>query len=129
MRRRPRFGPEKDRNFNAAFQNIASDPVCVNRVTRGQSSRSPRKTRSRISIVCACGQLGGGILPLSWPQARLAPDERVCYERACSSCALARDTLIELVVRCGLRLRIEGVRSAVLHLPQRRTTRRHQAWR
>jgi len=100
----------------------ASSPFSLNFAPRVPDC--PCKTRSGTPVVCAGGHRGGGSLPLRWPQARAVPDERVC-----SSCALPRDTLIELVVGCGLRLRIDGVRSTVLHLPQRRTARWHQTRR
>jgi len=32
----------------------------------------------RLPIVCACGHLGGGSLPLGWPQARVAPTSQSC---------------------------------------------------
>ena len=47
----------------------------------------------------------------------------------CLSCVLPREALIELVVGRGLRLRIDGVQSAVLHLPQRQTARWHKTRR
>ena len=58
----------------------------------------PLKPRPGMPIVCACGHLGGGSLPLGWPQAQVVPDERVL-----SSFARARNALIELVVRLELR--------------------------
>lgn len=114
----------RERNFYAILQSISSVPVRVNREIRAQSSWSPMKTRSGTSVVCASGQPSGKLPPSRRPLARDSPDEQ-----ACSSCALPRDTPIELVVRWGLRLRIEGVRSAVPHLPQRRTARRHETRR
>ena len=75
-------------------------------------------------IVCARGHLGSGSLPLGWPQAQVVPDERVL-----SSFALPRDALVEFLVRHGLRVRIDCVRSTVRHLPRRRPPRRPQTRR
>ena len=72
-------------------------------------------------VVCACAHLGDGSLSRRWPQARVAYDER-----ALSSCALPRDALTERLVRHGLRVAVDGVRSSVRHLAQRRPPRRGQ---
>jgi len=118
----------KDRNFNAIVAVIRPYPSASIVDTAPKTPDKPLKPRPGMPVVCACGHLGGGSLPLGWPQTRLAPDEPVL-----SSFALPRNALIELVVRYrvryGLRAWIALGRFAALHLPQRRPTGRHQARR
>jgi len=121
-------GEDKDRNFNAIVGVIRPYPSGSIVDLAPQTPDKPLKPRPGMPIVCACGHLGGGSLPLEWPQARVAPGERVLW-----SFALPRNALIELVVRhvvrLGLRAWIALGRVAARHLPQRRPTGRHQAWR